>query len=277
MSYELTREFTFHAAHSLTSLPGSHKCSHMHGHTYRVLFTITGDLNPEKGWVMDFGEMADAAQEVHDLLDHKYLNEIEGLDVPTSENIARFIYNKLWSKLTRLVSVTVYETPTSSCTYSPFDYGVRVTLGPRRFSAVHMVLNEDFEEPMHGHDFILHVEFYSPYGQALKVKEALNAFLDDLIKTFDHKTILPGEPETGDLEQTPDKVEFAWKGRRIVLKPEDVKILGEEEHSTTECIGHNIATEIKIFQYEHEFDMDVIRVHFQENEGNVVTVELTEV
>ncbi|MFQ5765752.1 MAG: 6-carboxytetrahydropterin synthase QueD, partial [Rhodospirillales bacterium] len=82
---DIFSEFTFEAAHLLPNLPDGHKCRRLHGHSFRVTVTVTGGLDDEAGWVMDFADVDAACQPIRDALDHRYLNEIEGLDNPTSE------------------------------------------------------------------------------------------------------------------------------------------------------------------------------------------------
>lgn len=275
MAYELTKEFSFHAAHSLTSLPKEHKCSHMHGHTYRVLFTVSGKLDPKLGWVVDFGVMAHEADKMHELLDHKVLNDVEGLGMPTSENLARFIFDNMKDKLKGLVRVSVYETPTSLCTYSPYEEGIRIRIGPRHFSAVHMVLSEEFEEPLHGHDFSLSLDFYCAYDQGMEAKALAEELLDEILETYHNKTILPGSPEEGELDVYKDRVEFSWKGRKLVLKPRDVKILEDQAHSTVEIIADDIALYLRtVLLQDKGFDMDRIEVFLQESPESWASVKL---
>ena len=113
---EIWREFTFEAAHLLPNVPDGHKCRRLHGHSYRVEIRVTGRVDEEAGWVMDFGEIKAAWAPLDDLLDHRYLNEVAGLDNPTSENVARWIWDRLAAALP-LSAVTVRETCTSGCTY----------------------------------------------------------------------------------------------------------------------------------------------------------------
>ena len=117
MTTEIFREFTFEAAHRLPNLPPEHKCTRLHGHSYRVVVTVAGPLDPELGWVMDFGEIKSAWKVIEGKLDHRYLNEIPGLENPTSEILAEWIWAKLQPSLPTLAAITVRETCTSGCTY----------------------------------------------------------------------------------------------------------------------------------------------------------------
>ena len=113
---EIFREFTFEAAHRLTHLPEGHKCSRLHGHSYQVQVRVTGPVEEETGWVMDFADIKHAFAPLHDQLDHRYLNEVAGLGNPTSENVARWIWDRLIVELP-LAEVVVRETCTSGCSY----------------------------------------------------------------------------------------------------------------------------------------------------------------
>lgn len=113
---EIFKEFTFEAAHRLPNVPEGHKCERLHGHCYRVEIHVSGPVDEAKGWVMDFAVITAAWEPLHDQLDHRYLNEVKGLDNPTSENLACWIWDRLTPALP-LSAVTVRETCTSGCTY----------------------------------------------------------------------------------------------------------------------------------------------------------------
>ena len=106
---EIFKEFGFESAHRLPNVPEDHKCARLHGHSFRVRVHVEGDVGPESGWVMDYAEIATACAPVRDRLDHRYLNEIPGLDNPTSEVLARWIWDRLektcracpWSRCAR--------------------------------------------------------------------------------------------------------------------------------------------------------------------------------
>ncbi|MFI1397527.1 6-carboxytetrahydropterin synthase QueD [Streptomyces sp. NPDC020681] len=114
---EIFREFTFEAAHRLPRVPEGHKCARLHGHSYKVIVHVEAPVDPEAGWVMDFGDVKRAFKPLEAQLDHYYLNEIGGLENPTSEVLARWIWERLQPKLPALSALTVRETCTSGCTY----------------------------------------------------------------------------------------------------------------------------------------------------------------
>ncbi|HEY0095038.1 MAG TPA: 6-carboxytetrahydropterin synthase QueD [Archangium sp.] len=114
---EIFQEFTFEAAHRLPNVPPGHKCSRLHGHSYRVTLHVQGPVGGDSGWVMDFADLTEAFKPLHAQLDHYYLNEIEGLSNPTSENLARWIWQRMRPRLPQLSQVMVRETCTSGCIY----------------------------------------------------------------------------------------------------------------------------------------------------------------
>jgi 6-pyruvoyltetrahydropterin/6-carboxytetrahydropterin synthase len=113
---EIFKEFTFEAAHRLPNVPIGHKCARLHGHSYRVEIHVAGEVGEHSGWVMDFQDVKDAFAPLYEQLDHRYLNEVEGLENPTSEVLARWIWERLADALT-LSQVLVRETCTSGCVY----------------------------------------------------------------------------------------------------------------------------------------------------------------
>lgn len=114
---EIFREFTFEAAHRLPFVPEDHKCSRLHGHSYRIQVSLSGPVGQDTGWVVDFAEITDAWKPLHEVLDHYYLNEVPGLENPTSENLARWIWERLAINLDGLSEVVVRETCASGCSY----------------------------------------------------------------------------------------------------------------------------------------------------------------
>lgn len=114
----LFKEFTFEAAHRLPNVPEGHKCARLHGHSFVVRISVDGEVGDQSGWVMDFGDIKAAFKPLYERLDHYYLNEIQGLENPTSENLARWIWRELSPSLPQLSAVEIRETCTSGCVYS---------------------------------------------------------------------------------------------------------------------------------------------------------------
>lgn len=114
---EIFKEFHFEAAHRLPNVPAGHKCARLHGHSFQVRLVVSGEACEPSGWVMDFGDIKAAFKPVLDRLDHYYLNDIPGLENPTSENIARWIWNQLKPQLPGLSQIEIRETCTSGCIY----------------------------------------------------------------------------------------------------------------------------------------------------------------
>lgn len=117
MTMELAKTFRLEAAHHLPHVPADHKCRRVHGHSFRVTVRVTGAVDPASGWVMDYADLAAAFEPLRLRLDHHDLNTVEGLANPTSEHLARWIWERLAPTLPGLSSITVHETCTSSCTY----------------------------------------------------------------------------------------------------------------------------------------------------------------
>tara|TARA_B100000530_G_scaffold221158_1_gene142123 strand:- start:186 stop:548 length:363 start_codon:yes stop_codon:yes gene_type:complete len=114
---EIYKDITFEAAHLLPNLPAGHKCSRLHGHSFLVRITLDGPIDKETGWVEDFADIKKAFQPIYDELDHNYLNNISGLENPTSENLAKWIWGKLENDLDYLTAIEVKETCSSGCIY----------------------------------------------------------------------------------------------------------------------------------------------------------------
>lgn len=113
----LVREFSFEAAHRLPFAPEGHKCARLHGHSFHVELVCEGEVDPNVGWLVDFGEIKRAFDPLVERLDHRYLNEIDGLENPTAENLAHWIWVRVKARLPLLVQVNVAETCTSRCEY----------------------------------------------------------------------------------------------------------------------------------------------------------------
>ena len=114
---EIYKVFKFDAAHHLPYVPSGHKCARVHGHSFRVEIHVRGDADLRTGWVMDFSDIAAAFEPILNQLDHKNLNAIEGLENPTSENLCRWIWQRLEPALPQLCKIIVQESPESGCVY----------------------------------------------------------------------------------------------------------------------------------------------------------------
>jgi 6-pyruvoyltetrahydropterin/6-carboxytetrahydropterin synthase len=113
----LVKEFRFEAAHRLPNAPEGHKCRRLHGHSFRVEVTCEGPIDPATGWLVDYGAVKAAFEPLYRQLDHYYLNEVDGLENPTSEHLARWIWQRLVQALPMLAQVTVHETCSARCEY----------------------------------------------------------------------------------------------------------------------------------------------------------------
>jgi 6-pyruvoyltetrahydropterin/6-carboxytetrahydropterin synthase len=115
---DIFKIFHIEAAHRLTGVPPTHKCARLHGHSFRIEVHVSGEVDPATGWVMDFADVKAAFAPIFERLDHHYLNEIEGLENPTSECLAEWIWAALKPRLTLLSRIVVHETCTAGCAYS---------------------------------------------------------------------------------------------------------------------------------------------------------------
>jgi 6-pyruvoyltetrahydropterin/6-carboxytetrahydropterin synthase len=108
---KITQAFHFEAAHRLPHVGEKHRCYRLHGHSYRVEVNLEGAVDQRSGFVVDFFDIEAAFGPLLERLDHHYLNEIEGLENPTAELIAVWIFDRIKPKLPQLASVKVFETP----------------------------------------------------------------------------------------------------------------------------------------------------------------------
>lgn len=114
---ELVKDFNFEAAHLLPNVPEGHKCRRLHGHSFRGEVAVRGEVNPQTGWLIDFADLKQVVDPIVRELDHYYLNDIPGLENPTSEMVAVWIFGRLAGSLPGLYRVTIEETCTSRCHY----------------------------------------------------------------------------------------------------------------------------------------------------------------
>jgi len=117
MRARLTKDFTFEAAQTLPKAPEGHKCRRMHGHSFKVEVCIEGEVEPTVGWIYDHANISAAMKPLLKILDHAYLNDIEGLQNPTIENMAEWFWEKLEGQCPGLCEIVVHETPTARCSY----------------------------------------------------------------------------------------------------------------------------------------------------------------
>ncbi|MBA4149412.1 MAG: 6-carboxytetrahydropterin synthase QueD [Verrucomicrobia bacterium] len=117
MKIELRKTFQFEAAHLLPHLPETHKCRRLHGHSFSVEIVVSGECDPRLGWLMDYADISAAFKPLYQQLDHYFLNEIEGLENPTSEIISKWIWDRLKPTLPLLCEVVVAETCTARAVY----------------------------------------------------------------------------------------------------------------------------------------------------------------
>ena len=117
MNVRLVHEFRFEAAHLLPRVPVGHKCSRLHGHSFKVELAFAGPMNPDTGWFIDFSDLEAAWKPLYDALDHRYLNEVPGLENPTSEILSKWIWDRMKASLPSLDQVTLFETCDARCEY----------------------------------------------------------------------------------------------------------------------------------------------------------------
>ncbi|HEY1692220.1 MAG TPA: 6-carboxytetrahydropterin synthase QueD [Polyangiaceae bacterium] len=117
MKVRLVHEFRFEAAHRLPKVPAGHKCARLHGHSFKVELAVVGPVNEESGWFIDYQHLFDAWAPLQAQLDHNYLNEVPGLENPTSEVLAGWIWDRVKPRLPQLVRVTLFETCDARCEY----------------------------------------------------------------------------------------------------------------------------------------------------------------
>lgn len=118
---QIYKEFIFEAAHRLPNVPEGHKCARLHGHSWKGGIYVEGELDPHTGWIMDYAEIKSVFDPIYDQLDHHYLNDIDGLENPTSEVLAKWIWDRLKPILPELSQVTINETCTTGCIYRGED------------------------------------------------------------------------------------------------------------------------------------------------------------
>ena len=118
MRVELSKTYSFEAAHRLPLVPPEHKCSRLHGHSFQVDVSVTGDVDERMGWLVDFADISAVAEPILlGQLDHRTLNDVPGLENPTSERLCQWLWERLRPQLPGLSAITVHETCAARCTY----------------------------------------------------------------------------------------------------------------------------------------------------------------
>jgi len=249
---EISREFAFEAAHHLPPVGPDHKCYRLHGHLFRVELMVSGDVDPEMGWVMDFGDLARVGREVIGELDHRVLNDFPGIGVPTSENIARYLFVKIASRVPELSAVTVHESPYSRCTFRPTapqdlpgDVTISVACGEAGVvSAAHFLLfPPDGREPLHGHDYRMTLSATLDRASGPGLEERVAAAATRATATLEHRLILAGRPAVGTLERIGDEWVQTLPRETLRFPAADCVVL-DNGNSTTEAIAAWIADRI---------------------------------
>ena len=118
MRIELSQEFRFEAAHRLPRVPPDHKCARTHGHSWRIEVGVAGEVDEHTGWLVDFGEIQAFVSPILEReLDHRNLNDVPGLENPTSEVLCGWLWRRIAPRFPGLSAITVHETCTARCTY----------------------------------------------------------------------------------------------------------------------------------------------------------------
>ena len=111
-------QYRIESARRLSHLPPSHPCSRVHGHSFIITLTLFGPWNEELAWMYDYHDLEQKIRPILNTLDHRYLNDVPGLEKPTSEALCVYLFNKIKALVPELQKVTIAETPTTECSYS---------------------------------------------------------------------------------------------------------------------------------------------------------------
>jgi 6-pyruvoyltetrahydropterin/6-carboxytetrahydropterin synthase len=115
---DIFKVFQIEAAHRLPNVPAGHKCARLHGHSFRIEIHVSGTPDPKTGWIMDFADIKTVFAPIFEEIDHRCLNDVPGLENPTSEQLAQWIWRRLKPALSPLSKVIVHETCSSGCVYT---------------------------------------------------------------------------------------------------------------------------------------------------------------
>lgn len=117
MQMELKQHFQIESARFLPNLPKDHPCSRLHGHSFKIILTLKGEVDVKWGWVMDYHEITKVMDPILKELDHRLLNEVHGLENPTSELLAKWIFDRVIKEIKILTEVNISETPNTECIF----------------------------------------------------------------------------------------------------------------------------------------------------------------
>ena len=117
LDMEIFKIFSIEAARSLPNLPDKHPCKNIHGHSFKIIISVKGDIDKKTGFVMDFNDIDIAFEPILKMIDHSYLNNLKGLENPSSENLSRWIWKKLIKTLPSLSKIEIRETESTGCVY----------------------------------------------------------------------------------------------------------------------------------------------------------------
>ena len=117
MNFELKQHFQIESSRFLPHIGKDHPCSRMHGHSFKIILTLHGPLDPKLGWVIDYNDVSKLMKPILESIDHRTLNEVPGLENPTSELLAQWIYQKAKPLFSSLVCISILETPFTECRY----------------------------------------------------------------------------------------------------------------------------------------------------------------
>lgn len=242
---EITKEFTFEAAHHLPSVGPAHKCSRTHGHLFRVEVTVAGEIDPVMGWVMDFADLARAAKEVVAGLDHRFLNDLPGLANPTSENLAQYLFERLSQRVPGISAITVHESPSSRCTYRPGPAAtptvVQLGVSGMLFSAAHLLVAPDgTREPLHGHDYRMSVAAWVPPGSPSDADQMLHACAQEAIADLEHHVLVATRPAVGRVDAREDTVALVMPDETVTLPRRDCTLI-DAASTATEILAALVA------------------------------------
>ncbi|RYZ65019.1 MAG: 6-carboxytetrahydropterin synthase [Proteobacteria bacterium] len=117
MKFELKQHFQIESSRFLPNLEKSHPCSRMHGHSFKIILTLVGEADARLAWVIDYNDIQSRMKPILDRIDHRTLNEVPGLENPTSEMLTKWVYDEALRVLPQVTRVTIAETPFTECSY----------------------------------------------------------------------------------------------------------------------------------------------------------------